>query len=149
MRWTALLCAASAACAAPNAPLGDPPKEIAAMLARSAADWTRGDLDGFMSDYARDTLTSYVSGGHVQYGWQALYDHYRTTYFAPGKSHDSLTFAEIRVRALFPGFAYVTARFQLVRGDSIIASGPFTLILRKRGDRWHIVHDHTSADSKP
>ncbi|PYP10604.1 MAG: DUF4440 domain-containing protein, partial [Gemmatimonadetes bacterium] len=42
------------------------------MLERSAGDWNRGDLAGFMSDYARDSLTSYVSGGHVQYGWQPL-----------------------------------------------------------------------------
>ena len=38
--------------------------------------------------------------------------------------------------------------FALHRGDSLIASGPFTLILERRGDRWLIVHDHTSADPR-
>src|SRR2546430_12229471 len=45
-----------AACATP--PAGDPQGEIAALLARSASDWNRGDLAGFMSDYAHDSLTN-------------------------------------------------------------------------------------------
>lgn len=128
---------------------GDFTAEITAMLTRSAADWNRGDLAGFMSDYAKDSLTSYVSGGHVQYGWQLLYDRYQQTYFAPGKTRDSLTFEEVHVRGLTPDLAFATARFRLLRGDSTVASGPFTLVLQKRGDRWQILHDHTSADPKP
>src|SRR5438309_839097 len=124
------------------------PAKIAAMLERSARDWNRGDLAGFMSDYAQDSLTSYLSLGHVQYGWQPLYDHYRTMYFAPGKRRDSLAFAEVRVRPLTLDLALCTARFRLSRGDSVTASGPFTLVLQKRGDRWLILHDHTSADAK-
>jgi len=137
------------ACSAPPTQGGNPPAEIVAMLTRSAADWNRGDLPGFMSDYARDSLTSYVSGGHMQYGWQALYDRYQANYFAPGKARDSLAFEEIRVRALTPDFAYTTARFKLLRGDSLVASGPFTLVLQKQGDRWRILHDHTALDPKP
>ena len=57
------------ACSAPREKLGNPSQEIAAMLQRSAADWNHGDLAGFMSDYAKDSLTSYMSGGHVMYGW--------------------------------------------------------------------------------
>jgi ketosteroid isomerase-like protein len=102
-----------------------------------------------MSDYARDSLTSYVSNGHVQYGWQPLYDRYQANYFAPGKSRDSLSFDEVRVRVLTPDLAYATARFKLSRRDSVVASGPFTLVLQKRGDRWLILHDHTASDPKP
>lgn len=136
------------ACSAPREKLGDPQQEIAAMLQRSASDWNRGDLDGFMSDYARDSLTSYMARGHVQYGWQALYDRYKANYFAAGKTRDSLSFEELHVRALTPDFAYATARFKLTRADSVVASGPFTLVLQKQGDRWRILHDHTSADPK-
>lgn len=118
------------------------------MLGRSAAAWNRGDLGGFMNDYARDSLTSYVTGGHVQYGWQPLYDRYQAAYFAPGKSRDSLTFDDVRVRPLTTDLALCTARFALHRGPQLIASGPFTLILAKRDDRWFIIHDHTSSDPK-
>ena len=137
------------ACAAPRGQPGDPQTEITAALIRSAGDWNHGDLNGFMSDYAKDSLTSYVTGGHVQYGWQPLYDHYQATYFAPGKSRDSLSFEAIRVRSLTTDLAFATARFLLHRGDSLVASGPFTLILQKRGDRWLILHDHTSSDPRP
>lgn len=143
------IAALAAACSAPKVPTGDPQQEIAAALARSAGDWNRGDLDGFMSDYLKDSTVSYVTGGHVQYGWQPLYDHYKTTYFGPGKSRDSLSFDELRVQPLTMDLAFATARFQLHRGDSLTASGPFTLILQKRGPRWLILHDHTSADPKP
>ena len=147
-RTSCVVFVVAAACAAPKIPLGNPPEEIAAMLQRSAADWNRGDLQGFMSDYAQDSLTSYVANGHVQYGWQALYDRYQKNYFGPGKSRDSLSFDELRVRVLTPDFAYATARFRLSRRDSVVASGPFTLVLQKQGDRWRILHDHTSADAR-
>ena len=136
------------ACSAPKVVSGNPQAEIVAMLVRSAADWNHGDLGGFMGDYAKDSLTSYVSGGHVQYGWQKLYDRYQTTYFAPGKLRDSLAFSEVRVRPLTLDLALCTARFELRRGDSVTASGPFTLLLQKRGNRWQILHDHTSSDPK-
>jgi len=139
----------AAACAAPRLSTGDPQAEITAMLTRSAADWNRGDLEGFMGDYAHDSTASYFSNGHLLHGWQALHDRYQAAYFAPGKSRDSLAFEEVSARALTTDLAYATARFKLVRGDSVVASGPFTLILQRRGDRWQILHDHTSPDATP
>jgi ketosteroid isomerase-like protein len=129
--------------------MGDPQQEITAMLERSAQDWNRGDLAGFMNDYVRDSTMSYVSGGHFRHSWQALYDHYQQAYFAPGEHRDSLSFQEIHVQPLTLNLALATARFQLHRGDSLVASGPFTLVLQRSGPRWLILHDHTSADPKP
>ena len=144
---TALAAVAMLACRDDAA--GDPQAEIAATLARSAADWNRGDLDGFMSDYLQDSTLSFVSGRGVLYGWQALYDRYQRAFFAPGKTRDSLTFTDLVVRMLDDDLAFATARFQLLRGDSVVAGGPFTLIFRKQDRRWRILHDHTSADPKP
>ena len=137
------------ACAPSGNVTADPQQEIGDMLARSAAAWNRGDLSGFMDDYARDSLTSYVSGARVIYGWQTLFDRYQSAYFAAGKSRDSLSFDALEARALAPDVALATARFALHRGDSVVASGPFTLVLRRRDGRWRIVHDHTSSDPKP
>jgi ketosteroid isomerase-like protein len=145
--WWAL--AFGGACAGPKVDTGDPQRDIRAMLERSAQDWNRGDLDGFMADYTRDSTLSYVQGGHVRYGWQALYDHYRQTYYSAGTHRDSLSFAEVHVQPLTLNLAFATARFALHRGDSLVASGPFTLILQRQGSRWMILHDHTSADPAP
>ena len=149
MRASWCVAAVLAACATPGAPAGDPQRDVSEMLARSAGDWNSGDLAGFMSDYARDSLTSFISGGRVRYGWQPMYDRYQEHYFAPGMSRDSLSFEDVRVRALTPPFAFATARFALHRGDSLVGSGPFTLVLERRDGRWLILHDHTSSDPKP
>src|SRR5260370_36110630 len=146
--WWCLLASTLAACSPPQRPPGNPQGETTATLTRSATDWNRGDLAGFMSDCARDSLTSYVSAGHVQYGWQPLYDHYQRAYFGRGKTRDSLAFEEIVVRPLAHDLAFCTARFRLLRADSVTASGPFTLILEQRGGRWYILHDHTSVDPR-
>ncbi len=144
-----MVCLVLAGCAAPPRSPADAQREIPELLARSAQDWNRGDLDGFMGDYAQDSLTGYVVRGHVQYGWQALYDSYRSRYFAPGQTRDSLSFEEVAVRSLGPGTAFATARFALHRGDSLVASGPFTIVLEKRAGRWLILHDHSASDPKP
>ena len=138
-----------AACAAPRERLGDPRAEIAALLAGSADAWNRGDLAGFMRDYADDSTLTYVSGGRARSGWQALSDHYAAAYFAPGKVRDSLTYEDLPVHPFTPAFSYPTARFRLLHRDSISSSGPFTLILQRRGERWVILHDHTSSDPRP
>src|SRR4029077_10016669 len=49
---------------------------LTTQLLRSADDWNRGNLDGFMSDYARDSATSFVDGGHVRQGWDFIYARY-------------------------------------------------------------------------
>jgi uncharacterized protein (TIGR02246 family) len=144
-----LACGVVAACVTPGTPAGDPSSEIGELLSRSAAQWNHGDLDGFMADYAPDSLTSFVAGRGVLYGWQTLYDRYEAAFFAPGKARDSLTFETLRVRVLSPTLALATARFALHRADSLIASGPFTLVLERRNGRWLILHDHTSSDPRP
>ena len=127
----------------------DPSSDVQAMLTRSAEAWNRGDLAAFMDDYARDSTTSFMTGRGPVFGWQTLYDIYQRNYFAPGRSRDSLTFEQVNARALGWEHALATARFALRRGDSVIASGPFTLVLRRDDGRWRIVHDHTSPDPRP
>jgi hypothetical protein len=36
------------------------------------------------------------------------------------------------------------AWYVLSRGDSVTARGPTSLVLRRSGGRWFIVHDHSS-----
>ena len=139
------------ACAAPSArvqPLPDVAPLTATLVAqfgRSADAWNRGDLDTFVNDYARDTVTGFVSGGHVRRGYDWIRDNYAPR-FAPGARRDSLRFEEFDVRPLAPTVALVTARFVLYRGERTTASGPFTLIMERRPDGWKILHDHTSSD---
>ena len=139
------------ACAAPPtrpAPLPDVAlltDTLVAQLGRSADAWNRGDLDAFVGDYARDTRTGFVSGGHVRRGYDWIRQNYAPR-FAPGAGRDSLRFEEFEVRSLAPGVALVTARFVLFREGRTTASGPFTLVMERHPDGWKILHDHTSSD---
>jgi uncharacterized protein (TIGR02246 family) len=141
--WLAL--AATAGCQPRLVETGDPLAEIRALLTHSAAAWNAGDLDGFVSDYAVDSLTAFVADGRPQYGYDWIRNHYAPT-FAVGAQRDSLRFDDIAARLLGTAHALATARFVLFRGDSVTASGPFTLVLTRTDGRWLIIHDHTSSD---
>jgi ketosteroid isomerase-like protein len=143
--WAMLL----AACR-PGAPSSADPAladRLAAQLRRSADDWNRGDLEGFMSDYARDGATSFVEGGHVRRGWDYIHSRYAPR-FTPGAARDSLRFEEVAVRPLGGRHALMTARFILFRDGQTTASGPFTLVFERRPEGWKILHDHTSSDPR-
>ncbi len=133
------------ACSSGEPPPIDPTPALRAMLEASAAAWNRGDLEAFLSDYAEDPATSFVSGGRVHRGFTWIRDNYAPA-FVPDASRDSLRFEELAARALGADHALATARFVLFRDDSVTASGPFTLVLRRSNGSWQIIHDHTSRD---
>jgi len=133
--------------AAPDPAGADLKREIAAQFTRSADDWNRGDLEGFLSDYAPDSATTFVDGFRARRGFAWIREHYAPR-FSPGARRDSLHFEEIEVRPLSASLALVTARFVLERGGAVTASGPFTLVMEHRTDGWKILHDHTSSDPR-
>lgn len=120
---------------------------ITAQLERSALDWNRGDLNGFLSDYAPDSTTTFIDGWHARQGIDFIRGNYAPR-FSPGARRDSLHFEEVKARGLSPTLALVTARFILQRGSKITASGPFTLVMERRPAGWKILHDHTSSDPR-
>lgn len=116
-------------------------------LDRAASDWNRGNLDGFMTDYARDTLTGFLSEGRVRRGYDWIREHYAPR-FREDARRDSLRFEDVEARPLGAEHALVTARYILYRGDSTTSSGPFTLVMQRQPDGWKILHDHTSSDPR-
>ncbi len=120
---------------------------ITAQLERSAGDWNRGDLDGFLSDYAPESTTTFIDGRRAREGIVFIRGNYAPR-FAPGARRDSLHFEEVKVRGLSPTLALVTARYILQRGPEITASGPFTLVMERRPEGWKILHDHSSSDPR-
>lgn len=120
-----------------------PREEIAAMMARAASAWTRGDLDGFMSDYLDSSRTTYVGRTGLLRGRAAIRAAYAPR-FAPGAMRDSLSFEGLEVDEVAPGIANVIAFYVLMRGDSTTARGPTSLLMERVNGRWLIVHDHSS-----
>ena len=114
---------------------------------RAASAWNRGDLDAFVSDYANDSTTTFIVGGHLRRGFTFIRQLYAPR-FLPGAARDSLSFEEFDVRPLNPSLALVTARWRLSRGRTTTSSGPFTLLMERHPDGWKILHDHSSSDSQ-
>jgi ketosteroid isomerase-like protein len=120
---------------------------IVAQLNRSAADWNRGDLDGFLSDYAAESTTTFVDGRRARHGIDFIRGNY-APWFAPNARRDSLRFEAVEVRPLTSTLALVTARFLLERGGAVTRSGPFTLVMEQQPQGWKIIHDHSSSDPR-
>jgi len=133
------------ACSAEPPPPEDPTPALDALLRASADAWNRGDLDAFVSDYADDPITGFVSGGRVQYGHEWIRANYAPR-FERGALRDSLRFENLAARALGHDHALATARYVLFRADSVTYSGPFTLVLHRTENGWKIIHDQTGTD---
>jgi uncharacterized protein (TIGR02246 family) len=122
-------------------------RQMVAQLERAASDWNRGDLEGFLSDYAPESTTTFIDGRRARHGFDFIRDNYAPR-FAPGARRDSLHFEEVEARWLSPTLALVTARYILQRGGATSASGPFTLVMERRSEGWKILHDHSSSDPR-
>lgn len=127
---------------APNR-TSDPTPEVRTLLDQSARAWNAGDLDGFMITYARDSATTFMTAQGPIYGYDTIRARYAPR-FEPGAQRDSLQFTDLVVRPLDAKYAIATARYILERGDSVTATGPFTVVLRHDEEGWRMIHDHTS-----
>ncbi len=115
---------------------------VRAVIEAQVAAWNRGDIDGFMAGYANEETTTFVSGDTITRGWKTVLDRYQRTYDTREKM-GTLAFTELDIKPL-ADFYMVTGRWQLTRqGDA--PRGRFTLILRRTGAGWRMVHDHTSS----
>lgn len=120
---------------------------VAAMLESSASAWNEGDLDGFMATYADAATTSFMTLEGPVYGTEQIRAGYAPA-FEPGAPRDSARFEDLTVRQLPPLIGLATARYVLYQGEQVTSTGWFTLVLRRVGDGWRVIHDH-SSESPP
>lgn len=118
---------------------------IRAVLDAQVAAWNRGDIEGFMDGYERSPDIVFISGDSVTHGWQTVLDRYKKGYDTREKM-GTLSFSDLDVKVISKDAAVVIGRWQLVR-DKDTPKGRFTLIFRRTGQTWRIVHDHTSSAS--
>jgi beta-aspartyl-peptidase (threonine type) len=115
--------------------------EIGSAMKEQVYCWNAGDLAGFMRYYWRsDEMTFHGSKRRLQ-GWNALNSMYLETY--SGERRGVLEFSGLEIEVLSVGSAYVLGDWRVELPDTV-KKGKFTLIWRKTGDGWRIVHDHSS-----
>jgi ketosteroid isomerase-like protein len=122
--------------------------QIRRVLDASAAGWNAGDLGAFMDAYLESPTTTYWGRQGLVRGYVAIRHHYAPR-FAPGAERDSLRFDQIEARRLGAEYALATSRWVLFRGDSVTATGPFSLVLERVAGAWKIIHDHSSTFAPP
>ena len=120
----------------------DEPAAIRAVIDNQAAAWNHGDIDAFMTGYARSPETTFVSGDEVTHDWQTVHDHYAKKYDSREKM-GTLTFSDLTITLLCDDAAIVVGSWRLQRKDDQ-PHGKFTLLFRKLPEGWRIVLDHTS-----
>ncbi len=116
--------------------------DILAVMDAQTAAWNRGDIDAFMRGYWKSENLIFASGNSITRGWQPTLERYKKTYNSKEKM-GTLRFGDIEVNLLSKDAAVILGSWSLVRANDN-PKGKFTLIFRKMGDGWRIVHDHTS-----
>lgn len=131
-----------------DAPGADLRSDLDADLDSSAAAWNRGDLEGFLATYLARPTTTYIGSSGLVVGFDGIRDRYAPLFRGEAR-RDSLDFRDLQVRPLGDSTALAIGRYDLHRADSLTSTGIFTLVLRRAGGDWMIVHDHSSALDPP
>jgi ketosteroid isomerase-like protein len=127
----------------------DPPSSIHQHLSQCLADqcnaWNRGDIHAFMQTYWNSPELTFSSGGTTERGWQQTKDRYLKRY-PDTQAMGKLRFSDLETTELSRESALMLGRWQLDKEEP--AGGNFTLVWRRFGQDWKIVHDHTSANKE-
>ena len=120
------------------------------MLQASADAWNRGDLDGFLRDYAPDA--TFVGSRGLIHGVAEIRRMYAEGYWRTGTAPDSLRFEILDVHETGrspsgTSTAAAIGRYTLYdrASGNPTGTGLFTLLLERNNGAWRILHDHSSA----
>ena len=132
-----------AACNSTPADTTPPPSasQLIGVIQKSAEDWNKGDLAGFMDSYD-DSAT--MMSHHGLIGKDSMMIHYKETYFKAGAARQQLSFDAFHLEPLAGNYVLLTGRFTLNGNNLPTLSGWFSLVCVKRNNGWKILHDHTS-----
>lgn len=143
------------ACAAPSfaqkaaAAKADPTKDVKAAFDRLVEGIKQVDAEKVMSVYDKSDRTLFFNNnGTATLGWDTMKKN-REAAYAKTKNV-SLDITGLRVEMLGPTAAYVTCKWkqsQEFEDKLETASGRMTLVFRKIGKDWKVVHLHTSPDN--
>jgi beta-aspartyl-peptidase (threonine type) len=115
--------------------------QLIAVMQKSAVDWNKGDLAGFMDSYD-DNAT--MMSRHGLIGKDSMMIHYRQTYFKEGAARQQLSFDQFKIVPLAGNYVLLTGRFTLDGNKLPTLSGRFSLVCVRTPKGWKILHDHTS-----
>ncbi len=134
-----------------SATKADPTKEVQAAFDQLVDGIKEVDADKVMSIYANDPRTLFFNyNGTATIGWQNMADNRKASY--KDRSNVTLDITGLRIEVLSPTSAYVSCKWkqsQEFNGELENSTGRMTLVFKKIGKDWKVVHLHTSPDVAP
>ena len=104
-----------------------------------------------MSFYDKsDRILFFNNNGTATIGWDQMKSNRESSYAKT--KNVTLDITGLRIEMLSPTSAYVTCKWkqsQEYEGKPENASGRMTLVFKKIGKEWKVVHLHTSPDAPP
>ena len=127
----------------------DPTKPVRDVIDRLVEGIRQSDAEKAMSVYENsDRILFFNNNGTVTQGWKTMKD-LRTESYAKAKNV-TLELTGLRIEMLGPAAAYATCKWkqsQEIDGKLESSSGRMTLVFKKIGKDWKVVHLHTSPDA--
>jgi len=119
----------------------DDANKIMKIIDKQVDAWNRGDFDGFMAGYWKSKNLTFQSGNTRRRGWKTLLAMYKKNY--AGEKRGNLEFTDIEMKVLTDELVLVLGRWKVTTKEET-KEGLFTLIFRRIGTDWRIIHDHSS-----
>lgn len=116
---------------------------IQSVLEKQVAAWNRADVTEFMQGYWNSPHLTFASGGNLTRGWQQTHDRYQDRYDTPEKM-GNLRFDHLEYQSIAGDAALVLGQWHLTDADKNLMEGNFSLVMKKFGEHWRVIHDHTS-----
>jgi ketosteroid isomerase-like protein len=130
----------------PNPMLSLPQEQqIDYMISELLGAWQVGDIEKLHSHYADDVSIVNGSWAPPIVGWTAYLASYQSQRARTQQVRLDRLNTLVRVDGNFAWASYQWDFSGVVDGSPITAAGQTTLILEKRGDKWIVVHNHTSV----
>jgi hypothetical protein len=104
--------------------------------------WNAGDLEGFMKTYWHSDSLMFIGKSGITYGWQNTLNNYKRSY-KDTVSMGKLNFEILEIKRLSVMYYFVVGKWHLTRSIGDL-DGHFTLLIKKVGNDWVIVADHSS-----
>ncbi len=125
--------------------------EVKAAFDRLVEGINQVDSDKVMSAYHNDPRTLFFNyNGSATIGWQNMADNRKASY--KDRTNVNLEITGLRVEILSPTSAYVSCKWkqtQEYKGELEESTGRMTLVFKKFGKDWKVLHLHTSPDKFP
>ena len=129
----------------------DPSKDVRAAFDRLIEGIKQNDAEKVMSVYENDARTLFFNyNGTATIGWENMLANRKASYAKT--TNTSLEPTGLRVEILSPTSAYVSCKWkqsQEFDGKLESSTGRMTLIFKKIGKDWKVIHLHTSPDLAP